>query len=54
MTKQEHLEAVSLEASSPFVLRVNLSSDASESCGEEGPHKRRHGLLAFVHNWLDR
>jgi len=48
MTKQEQMEAVSLEASSPFELRVNLSSDASESAVKKA---LTSGDMGFLHSF---
>ncbi|HJX89673.1 MAG TPA: pyruvate formate-lyase-activating protein, partial [Pyrinomonadaceae bacterium] len=48
MTKQEQMEAVSLEASSPFELRVNLSTDASESAVKKA---LTSGDMGFLHSF---
>ena len=48
MTKQEQMEEVSLEASSPFELRVNLSSDVSESAVKKA---LTSGDMGFLHSF---
>ena len=48
MTKQEQMEEVSLEASSPFELRLNLSSGASESAVKKA---LTSGDMGFLHSF---
>jgi pyruvate formate lyase activating enzyme len=48
MTQQEQMQAVSLEASSPFELRVNLSSETSESAVKQALNS---GDMGFLHSF---
>src|SRR5688572_33490756 len=48
MTKQGQMQSVSLEASSPFELRVNLSSETSESAVKQA---LASGDMGFLHSF---
>ena len=48
MTKQGQMQSVSLEASSPFELRVNLSSETSESAVKQA---LTSGDMGFLHSF---
>ena len=46
--------AVSLEAKSPFELRVHLGDAVPEQSVREGARQRRHGVPAFLHDRFHR
>jgi len=48
MTQQEQMQEASLEASSPFELRLNLSSDTSESAVKKA---LKSGDMGFLHSF---